>query len=248
MAPEPRYADPALFGTGRAFVHPQPKGVVGNISPWNFPFDLSVGPLVEMLAAGNRVVLKPSEYTPACAEVLRDMIRATFDRDRVDVVVGGARARQGVQPGALGSPALHGQPGGRARDRESGGRAARAGDAGAGRKVPGDPHRRLRSTPSRSSRSSAPRRSRTARCASRSTTAWCRASRSTSSSNWPPARARQHARLLPLGEQHRDHHRAPPRAHRAAARGCPRPRLRRTAARGGRARSTPRRGSCRCRS
>ena len=42
-----------------------------------------------MLAAGNRVVLKPSEYTPACSEVLRDMVRATFDRDRVDVAVGG---------------------------------------------------------------------------------------------------------------------------------------------------------------
>ncbi len=89
MAPEPRYSDPALYGSGRAFVAPQPKGVVGNISPWNFPFDLSVGPLVEMLAAGNRVVLKPSEYTPACSELLRDMIRATFDRDRVDVAVGG---------------------------------------------------------------------------------------------------------------------------------------------------------------
>jgi len=89
MAPEPRYADPALYGTGRAFVLPQPKGVIGNISPWNFPFDLSVGPLVEMLAAGNRVVLKPSEHTPASSQVLRDMIRATFDRDRVDVAVGG---------------------------------------------------------------------------------------------------------------------------------------------------------------
>ncbi len=60
MAPEPRYSDPAMYGSGRAFVQPQPKGVVGNISPWNFPFDLSVGPLIEMLAAGNRVVLKPS--------------------------------------------------------------------------------------------------------------------------------------------------------------------------------------------
>src|SRR6059058_1746073 len=84
-----RAADPALYGSGRAFVQPQPKGVVGNIVPWNFPFDLSLGPLVEMLAAGNRVVLKPSEHTPACAELLRDMVRATFDRDRVDVVVGG---------------------------------------------------------------------------------------------------------------------------------------------------------------
>ena len=64
-------ADPTLFGSGRAFVQPQPKGVIGNIVPWNFPFDLSVGPLVEMLAAGNRVVIKPSDYTPACGELLR---------------------------------------------------------------------------------------------------------------------------------------------------------------------------------
>jgi coniferyl-aldehyde dehydrogenase len=83
MAPEPRAADPAFYGSGRAFVQPQPKGVVGNIVPWNFPFDLSVGPLIEMLAAGNRVVIKPSEYTPACGELLREMVRATFARDRV---------------------------------------------------------------------------------------------------------------------------------------------------------------------
>ncbi|MDX6684636.1 MAG: coniferyl-aldehyde dehydrogenase, partial [Baekduia sp.] len=112
MASEDRHAEPALFGSGRAYVQPQPKGVVGNIVPWNFPFDLSVGPLVEMLAAGNRVVMKPSEYTPACAELLRDMVRATFDADRVDVVVGGldlARAFSHVRWDHLlytGSPAV----------------------------------------------------------------------------------------------------------------------------------------------
>jgi coniferyl-aldehyde dehydrogenase len=94
MASEPRPTDPALYGSGSASVQPQPKGVVGNIVPWNFPFDLSVGPLIEMLAAGNRVVIKPSEYTPACAELLREMIHATFDRDRVDVVVGGLELAQ----------------------------------------------------------------------------------------------------------------------------------------------------------
>jgi acyl-CoA reductase-like NAD-dependent aldehyde dehydrogenase len=94
MEPEPRAADPALYGSGRAFVQPQPKGVIGNIVPWNFPFDLSVGPLIEMLAAGNRVVIKPSDYTPACAELLREMVHATFDRDRVDVVVGGLELAQ----------------------------------------------------------------------------------------------------------------------------------------------------------
>ena len=112
MAPEPRQADPALYGSGRAYVQPQPKGVIGNIVPWNFPFDLSVGPLIEMLAAGNRVVIKPSEYTPACAELLREMVHATFDRDRVDVVVGGlelARAFTRVRWDHLlytGSPAI----------------------------------------------------------------------------------------------------------------------------------------------
>jgi coniferyl-aldehyde dehydrogenase len=112
MAGEERPADPALYGSGRAFVQPQPKGVVGNIVPWNFPFDLSVGPLVEMLAAGNRVVIKPSEYTPACAELLREMVRATFERERVDVVVGGlelARAFSHVRWDHLlytGSPAV----------------------------------------------------------------------------------------------------------------------------------------------
>jgi coniferyl-aldehyde dehydrogenase len=89
MAPESRVSDPALYGSGRAYVQPQPKGVVGNIVPWNFPFDLSVGPLIEMLAAGNRVVIKPSEYTPACAELLQRMVRASFHSDQVDVVVGG---------------------------------------------------------------------------------------------------------------------------------------------------------------
>src|SRR6202171_6572569 len=112
MATEPRPADPALYGSGRAFVQPQPKGVIGNIVPWNFPFDLSVGPLIEMLAAGNRVVIKPSEYTPACGELLLEMVHATFDRDRVDVVVGGlelARAFTRVRWDPLlytGSPAI----------------------------------------------------------------------------------------------------------------------------------------------
>jgi coniferyl-aldehyde dehydrogenase len=94
MAPESRPADPALFGTGRAYAQAQPKGVLGNIVPWNFPFDLSVGPLVEMLAAGNRVVIKPSEYAPASGELLRELVHETFDRDRVEVVCGGLELSQ----------------------------------------------------------------------------------------------------------------------------------------------------------
>ncbi len=89
MAEEERFADPAFYGTARAGVRYQPKGVVGNIVPWNFPFDLSVGPLIEMLAAGNRVIIKPSDYTPACGELLRHMVSETFLEDRVAVAVGG---------------------------------------------------------------------------------------------------------------------------------------------------------------
>ncbi len=89
MRPQPRDTDAGLLGTARAYVQNQPKGVVGNMVPWNFPFDLSVGPMVEMLAAGNRVIVKPSEYTPACAALLDEMVQAAFDPDLVSVAQGG---------------------------------------------------------------------------------------------------------------------------------------------------------------
>ena len=89
MRPSPRETDAAMLGSAQAYMHYQPKGVVGNIVPWNFPFDLSVGPLIEMLAAGNRVILKPSEFTPASAALLREMLTETFDPDLVCVAVGG---------------------------------------------------------------------------------------------------------------------------------------------------------------
>ena len=88
MAPSARDVDAAVMGSAHAYVQLQPKGVIGNIVPWNFPFDLSVGPLTEMLAAGNRVIIKPSEFTPTCAALLAEMIAATYPRDLVHVVVG----------------------------------------------------------------------------------------------------------------------------------------------------------------
>src|SRR6201996_5418806 len=89
LEPEERAADPGMYGTGWAEMRREPKGVIGNIVPWNFPFDLSLGPLIDMLAAGNRVIMKPSEFAPACAELLAEMIDATFPADLVDVPVGG---------------------------------------------------------------------------------------------------------------------------------------------------------------
>lgn len=88
MAPIERDVDPAVMGTGRAMVESQPKGVVGNIVPWNFPFDIAVGPMIEMLAAGNRVMVKPSEFTPASGALLAEMVRSFLDADLVYVANG----------------------------------------------------------------------------------------------------------------------------------------------------------------
>ena len=56
---------------------------------WNFPLDLSLGPLCEMLAAGNRVIMKPSEFTPNCGALLAKMIKDNYQEDLVTVVNGG---------------------------------------------------------------------------------------------------------------------------------------------------------------
>jgi coniferyl-aldehyde dehydrogenase len=89
MQPMPREVDPAYKGILRALIKSQPKGVVGNIVPWNFPFEIGIGPMVDMLAAGNRVMLKPSEFTPASGALMREMVSATFAPDLVYVAVGG---------------------------------------------------------------------------------------------------------------------------------------------------------------
>lgn len=89
LQPAVRDVDPAVYGTATARIDYQPKGVIGNMVPWNFPFDLAVGPLVDMLAAGNRVIVKPSEFAPASGALLAEMIAATFDADLVTVAIGG---------------------------------------------------------------------------------------------------------------------------------------------------------------
>ena len=81
---------PLTLQPGEAWLQPQPLGVVGIISPWNFPVNLALIPLVAALAAGNRVVIKPSEYTPATADLLRRMLGAAFPEDQVSVVLGDA--------------------------------------------------------------------------------------------------------------------------------------------------------------
>lgn len=78
------------FKPGRAWIEYQPLGVIGAISPWNYPLFLAVTPLADALAAGNRVMLKPSELTPEFVRVLQRMISEAFSPDQVAVVSGGA--------------------------------------------------------------------------------------------------------------------------------------------------------------
>lgn len=78
-----------MFQPGRAELRPQPLGVVGIIAPWNYPLTLALSPLVAALAAGDRAMLKPSEYTPALGELLRDLVADCFADDHVAVVLGG---------------------------------------------------------------------------------------------------------------------------------------------------------------
>ena len=81
-----RRATELLFMTNSLRVHYQPKGVVGVIATWNFPVYLSIGPLAAALAAGNRVLIKMPETTPATNEVLRRMLAEVFPRDHVALV------------------------------------------------------------------------------------------------------------------------------------------------------------------
>ena len=89
MRPTPRDVDPAYQGAMRAFIKSQPKGVVGNIAPWNFPFEIGIGPMVDIVAAGNRFLLKPSEFTPACSLLMQQMIAEYFAEDLAYAAVGG---------------------------------------------------------------------------------------------------------------------------------------------------------------
>ncbi|MGA8135192.1 MAG: coniferyl aldehyde dehydrogenase [Pseudomonas gingeri] len=78
------------FQPASAKVVYQPLGVVGVIVPWNYPLFLSVGPLVGALAAGNRVMLKLSESTPATGLLLKELLGRVFPEDQVCVVLGEA--------------------------------------------------------------------------------------------------------------------------------------------------------------
>ncbi|MDP3593078.1 coniferyl aldehyde dehydrogenase [Phenylobacterium sp.] len=96
MAPEKRKVTPAILGLfgAKAEVRYQPKGVIGIISPWNFPVNLTFAPLAGVLAAGNRAMIKPSEFTPATSELMAVMFSSAFSDEEIALVTGGPEVGQ----------------------------------------------------------------------------------------------------------------------------------------------------------
>ena len=93
MSPERRHV-PMHFQPGRAWVSYQPLGVIGIVAPWNYPVSLALMPLATALAAGNRAMIKPSEFTPAASALLVDLIGQIFTPEQVAVVTGDAAVGQ----------------------------------------------------------------------------------------------------------------------------------------------------------
>jgi coniferyl-aldehyde dehydrogenase len=91
MKPRKRKVSPAALGLlgARAEVRYQPKGVVGVMTPWNFPVQLAMDAIAGAFAAGNRVMVKPSEFTPVTGLLLAQLIDNYFDEDELAVVSGG---------------------------------------------------------------------------------------------------------------------------------------------------------------
>lgn len=107
-----RAPTPLAQFAARSFQLPCPRGVTLVMSPWNYPLMLSLDPLVDSLAAGNTVILKPSAYAPETSALLKRLIEETFDPGLVAVVTGGREENQMLLQGEYdlifftGSPAV----------------------------------------------------------------------------------------------------------------------------------------------
>ena len=87
-------ATPVHMLPAKSRIEPQPLGVVGIIAPWNYPVQLALAPAVAALAAGNRVMIKPSELTPHTSEALRAAVASEFGEDECAVITGGVETGQ----------------------------------------------------------------------------------------------------------------------------------------------------------
>ncbi|MFV5699125.1 aldehyde dehydrogenase [Flavobacterium sp. ZT3R17] len=78
------------------YIYKEPYGKVLIIAPWNYPFQLALCPLISAVAAGNQVVLKPSELTPKTSEIIAKIIERTFHNNHVEVIEGGVEVTQNL--------------------------------------------------------------------------------------------------------------------------------------------------------
>ena len=95
MQPQ-RVKSPLVFIGSSAYVHHEPKGVCLIISPWNFPVNLTFGPLVSAIAAGNTVMIKPSEMTPNTAAVMANIVASIFKPEEVALFQGDVTVAQSL--------------------------------------------------------------------------------------------------------------------------------------------------------
>lgn len=86
-----KISTPIVMQPGSSYIYHEPYGVVLVIAPWNYPIQLAFSPLIGALAAGNRVVIKPSELTPHCADLIAKIVKDIFPEDLVQVVLGGVQ-------------------------------------------------------------------------------------------------------------------------------------------------------------
>jgi aldehyde dehydrogenase (NAD+) len=76
------------------YIYNQPYGTVLIISPWNYPFQLAISPLIGAIAAGNTAVIKPSEHVPHTASILEEIIKSSFKNEHVAIIQGGVETSQ----------------------------------------------------------------------------------------------------------------------------------------------------------
>lgn len=91
-----RRRTPWFVAPARGWVQPEPFGVALILGPWNYPVQLLISPLVSAIAAGNCVVLKPSELAPRTAEAVTELIKDCFDAQFVTIVTGGAEVAEAL--------------------------------------------------------------------------------------------------------------------------------------------------------
>ena len=95
MQPQ-RVKTPITLLGARSYIYQEPKGLALIISPWNFPINLSFSPLVAALASGNRVILKPSEHSPASSALMQEIIGKLYKPEEVSLFTGGAETAKSL--------------------------------------------------------------------------------------------------------------------------------------------------------